>query len=114
MFDWDEGLGEEEEERKEQDKEESNFSVCSDWDTDLEEKERKNQEIEDQKNNDRRTPQPSPKHLSVDTFTSKPSKSSIKQLDNQSSASPEVEDQKFDTLATLLGHENTGTLEDIN
>ena len=70
--------------------------------------------IEDQKDNDRKTPQTGPKSSSVDTFTPKPSKSSIKQLGNQSSASPEVEDQKFDTLATLLGHKNKETLEDID
>ena len=26
----------------------------------------------------------------------------------------EMEDQKFDTLATLLGHENKETLEDVD
>ena len=60
-LDWKEDLGKEEEEGKDHDKEEDNFSVCSDWDADLEEQNRKNQEIEDQKNNDRKTPQPSPK-----------------------------------------------------
>ena len=75
--------------------------MCSDWDADLEEQDRKNQEIEDQKNNDRKTPQPSPKPSSVDTFTPKPLKYSIKQLDNQSSASPEVENKK---KLTLLVH----------
>ena len=68
----------------------------------------------DQKNNDRKTSQLSPKPSSVDTLTPKSSKSSIKQLDNQSSASPEAEKQNFDTLAKLLGHKNTETLEDID
>ena len=88
--------------------------MCSDWDAKLEEQERNNQEIEDQKNNDRKMPQTRPKSSSVDTFTPQPSKSSIEQLGNQSSASPEVEDKTFDTYATLPGHENTVTLEDIN
>ena len=88
--------------------------MSSDWDEDLEEQERKNQEIEDQKDNDRKTPQTGPKFSSVHTFTPHPCKSSIKQLDNQSSASPEVKDHKFDTLATLLRHVNKETLEDIN
>ena len=112
-MDWEEVLWEEEE-RKEQDKEEYNFSVCSDWDADLEEWDRNNQEIEDHKNNDRKTPQPSLKLSLVDTFTPKPFKPSTEQLDNQSSLSPETENKKIDTLATLLGHENTETLENIN
>ena len=80
--------------------------MCSDWDADL----------EDQKNKDRKTPQTSPCVSSVDTFTHKPSRFSIEQLHNQCSASPEteMEVQIFDTLATLLGHEKTETLEDIN
>ena len=73
----------------------------------------KNQEIEDQKYNDRKTPQTGPKSSSVDTFTSKPSKPSIQQLGNQCSASPEA-DQKFDTPATLLEHKDKETLEDIS
>ena len=102
-------------ERKEQDKEKDNFSMCSDSDADLEKQDRKNQEIEDQKSNDRKTPHPSPKPSSVDAFTPKPSKSCIKQFNNQSGASQEVEDTKiFYTLATLPGHENTETLESID
>ena len=42
------------------------------WDDDLKEQERKSQEIEDQKNNDRKTPQTGPKSLSVNTFTPQP------------------------------------------
>ena len=97
--DWDKDLGEEEE-RKEQDKGENKFSVCSDWDADLEEQEMKNPELEDQKNNNRKTPQTGPKSLSVDAFTPKPSKSTTEQLCNQSRLSPETEVQKFNTLAT--------------
>ena len=59
--------------------------------------------MEDQKDNNRKTPQTSPISSSVDTFTPKPSKSSIKQLGNQSSVSVEVGDQRCETLATLLG-----------
>ena len=88
--------------------------MCSDWDGDLEEQEQKNLEMKEQKNNDSKTPTPNLKPSSVDTLVHKPSKSSIEQLDNQSSASSEAEDQEFDTLATLLGHKNTEILENIN
>ena len=66
--------------------------MYSDWDADLKEQDRKNQELEDQKNNDRKTPQPGPKPTPVDTFTPPLSKPSINQLGNQSSVSSEVED----------------------
>ena len=99
-LDWQEDLTEEEE-RQEEDEEEDNFLVCSDWDADLKEQDTKNLEMEDKKNNDSKTTQPSPKDSSVDTFTPKPSKSYIEQLDNQSSVSPEMEDKKFDTATTL-------------
>ena len=83
--------------------------MCSDWYAYLEEQDRKDQNLEDQKNKDRKTPQTGPNSSSVDTLTHKPYKSSIKQLHNQSSASPETEAEieKIDTLATLLGHEKT-------
>ena len=55
-----------------------------------------------------------PKSSSVDTFTPEPPKSSMKQLGNQSSALPEVEDKTFDPLGTLIGHENKEILEDID
>ena len=83
--DWDEDPREEVEEGKDQDKV---FSVCSDWDADLKEQDRKNWVLEDQKNNGRETPQTNPESTSVNTFISKPSRSSIEQLSNQSSASP--------------------------
>ena len=89
-MDWEEkeNLGEEkEEERKEQDKEGENFPVYSDWDADLEEQDRKNQELENRKNKDRKTLQTGPNSSSVDTFTDKPSTSSIEHLGNLSSAS---------------------------
>ena len=81
--------------------------MCSDWDADLEEQDRKNQQLEDQKDKEEKTPETGPACSSVDTFTHKPSTSSTEQLDNQSCAPPEVKVQKFDTLATLLGHVNT-------
>ena len=98
--DWQDDL-EEGEESQEQVKEEDNISVCSDWDADLQEQEWEYLEMKEQKNNDSKTPQPSPKPSSVDTFVHKPSN---KQLNNQFNASSEAEDQKFDNLATLLGH----------
>ena len=96
------------------DKEEDNFSVCSDWDADLEDQDQKNLKMKEQKNNDSKTPQASPKPSPVDTFVHKLSKASIKQLDNQSNASSEAEDQEFYTLAILLGHRNRVILENIN
>ena len=76
------------------------------WDADLEEQDRKTQGLEDQRNKDRKSSQTGPDSSLVDTCTQKPSKSSIEQLGNEFSASPEteVEVKKFDTLATLLGH----------
>ena len=53
--DWDKDLREEEE-RKDQDKSEDNFSVCFNLDADIEEQERKNKELKDQKDNHRKTP----------------------------------------------------------
>ena len=56
-------------------------------------KNRKGKRIKkDQKDNDRKRPQTGPKSSSVDTFTPRPSKSSIEQLGSQSSALLEVED----------------------
>ena len=54
-LDWDDDLRVEEE-RKDQDKAEDSFSVCSGWEVDLKEQEWKNEEIEDQKDNYRKTP----------------------------------------------------------
>ena len=48
------------------------YPMSLDWDEDLEKQERKNQEIEDQKDNDRKTPQMRPKSSSIDTFTPQP------------------------------------------
>ena len=81
------------------------------WDEDLEE-EWKNQEIEDQKDSDGKTYQSSPKFSPVTTFT--PPKSPIEQLSKRSSVTPEMEDQKCNTLMTLLGHKSKETLEEID
>ena len=70
------------------------YPMSLDWDEDLKEQERKNQEIEDQKKNDRKTPKTGLKSSSVDTFTPHAPKSSIEQLNNRSSTSPEIEDKK--------------------
>ena len=45
-----------EDESQEQNKDKDNFSVVSDWDADLEEHDRKNLEVQEQKNNDNKTP----------------------------------------------------------
>ena len=73
---------EKEEESQEQDKDKDNFSVCSDWDADLEEQDWKNLEVQEQKNNDNRTSQSSPKPTSDDTLTHHLSMPSIDQLGN--------------------------------
>ena len=78
---------EEGQEYQEQVKDDDYFSVCSDWDADLEEKDWKN--LEEQKNNDNKTPHPSPKPTSVDTTTLQPSKPAINWFGNQISASSE-------------------------
>ena len=96
-LDWEEDL-KEEEEGKEQDKEEDNFCGMQILKNRI--GKLRNIRSKEQWQYDPTKPKPS----SVDTFTPKSSKSSIKQLDNQSSVSPEVEDIKIDTLATLLGH----------
>ena len=59
-------------ERKEKDKEDDKFSVCSDWDVDLEDQDRKNQELDDQKNKNRKIPQTGPNSSSVDTLHMSP------------------------------------------
>ena len=110
--DWEGDSEEEEEEGNGQDREEENISVCLHWDVDLEEQDRKIKELEDQKNNEGKIPQNSPTFLSATSSTLKLTKSPIKQLGYQSSASPDVEVQKFDTPA--LGHGNKETFEEIN
>ena len=55
---WDKDL--EEEERKDQDKGENNFSVCSDWDSDFYEQDRKSPEIKDKRTMKGRQPKVAP------------------------------------------------------
>ena len=75
------------------------YSMSLDWDEDLEEDKRKNQEIKDQKSNG-----DSPNQLQILIsyyFYSSASISSIEQLYERSSVTPEKEDQKCNTLMTL-------------
>ena len=67
----------EEEEENDQSKEEDNFSVCLDWDTDLEEQDRKNQQVENKKDNEGNTPQNNPTSLSITALTLQPPESTI-------------------------------------
>ena len=97
----------EEEERKEQDKGEDNFSVYLDWGADLEEQDRKNQELKHQKENEGKTPQNSPTFLLATIFTLQPPESSIKQFSKRSSETPTEEENKCKTLTILLGHESS-------
>ena len=92
------------------------FPMCLDWnDNEEEDEERKDQNKgEDQKDSEGKTSQTSPRFLSDTTFTPQPPKSSIKQCSNRINMTPEKEEGKFDTLATLLGYESQETLEDID
>ena len=104
----------EEEEGKDQDKGEDNFSECLDWDADLKEQDRKNQEIKDQKDNEGKTALNSPKFLSSTIFTLQPLESSIKQFTKRSSETPAEEENKCKILTMPLGHNSSKTLEEID
>ena len=89
-MDWDDDL--KETERKDQLKEEDNYSACSDWDADLKEQDRKNQEIKDQNNSEGKTPQNNPALLSATTFTLQPPESSFEHFTKMSSEIPTEEE----------------------
>ena len=103
----------EEEKVNDQDKGEDNFSVCLDWDSDLKEQGRKNQEINNQKDNEGKTPQNSPTSLSATTITLQPSESSLKQLTEKSSKTPIEEENKCEAVTMILGHESSKSLEEV-
>ena len=70
--------------------------------------------MKDQKDSEEKTPQYSPTFLSVTTFTPQLPVSSIKQFIKSSSETPTKEENKSETLAMLLGHESSESLEDID
>ena len=52
--------------------------------------------------------------LSVDNFTPQSPESSIEQFTKRSSETPAKEENKCKTLAMLLGHKSSESLEDID